>query len=70
MPTGYVDGVTGSRQFPEGIAIDWVARNLYWTDSGKRVLEVASLDNPNLRRVLVDTQVRNPRGIAIDPTAR
>ena len=30
--------------FPEGLAIDWVARNLYWTDSGKRTIEVVNLD--------------------------
>ena len=55
--------------FP-GIAIDWVGRNLYWTDSGRRTIEVASLDNPGLRRLLFDTNVKNPRGIALNPTAR
>ena len=70
--TGYADGgLASGRQFPEGIAIDWVARNIYWTDSGKRVVEVASLDKPNLlRKVLVDARVRNPRGVALDPTER
>ena len=41
VPSNYIGG---GLQFPEGIAIDWVARNIYWTDSGRRTLEVASID--------------------------
>uniref|UniRef100_A0A915LCH3 Vitellogenin receptor n=1 Tax=Romanomermis culicivorax TaxID=13658 RepID=A0A915LCH3_ROMCU len=33
----------------EGLAIDWVAKNLYWVDSGLSTLEVASLQNPDNR---------------------
>ena len=56
--------------FPEGVALDWVARNVYWTDSGKKTVEVARIDDPSVRRVLFDEQVKNPRGIAIHPSAR
>jgi low density lipoprotein-related protein 2 len=28
----------------EGIAVDWVGRNLYWVDSSLNTIEVASLD--------------------------
>ena len=34
--------LSADMSFPEGLAVDWVARNLYWTDSGKRTLEVKS----------------------------
>ena len=63
-------------EFPEGIAIDWVARNVYWTDSGKKTIEVARLDDarsrskPITRLVLFDEQLQNPRGIAVHPSAR
>ena len=52
---------------PEGVAIDWVSRRIYWTDSGKDTIEVASLDNATLRAVLVNKNLVNPRGIAVDP---
>lgn len=55
---------------PEGIAIDWVSRRLYWTDSSKDTIEVASLDNPKLRAVVVQGNLVNPRGIAVDPRAK
>jgi hypothetical protein len=29
-----------SVDFPEGVSVDWQARNLFWTDSGKRTIEV------------------------------
>ena len=45
-----------------------MARNLYWTDSGKRSIEVASLDDARIRTTLFDERVRNPRGIALHPT--
>lgn len=33
----------------EGIALDWVARNLYWVDSSLNTIEVASLERPAAR---------------------
>lgn len=55
---------------PEGIAVDWVSRRLYWTDSSKDTIEVASLDDPKLRSVVVRGNLVNPRGIAVDPRAK
>lgn len=55
---------------PEGVAIDWVSRRLYWTDSGKDTIEVASLDNSTLRSVLINKGLVNPRGIALDPHSK
>ncbi|KAG4067397.1 hypothetical protein HA402_011951, partial [Bradysia odoriphaga] len=52
---------------PEGIAVDWINRRLYWTDSTKDTIEVASLDDPKLRTVVVRKHLVNPRGLAVDP---
>jgi low density lipoprotein receptor-related protein 5/6 len=30
-------------EHPDGIAVDWVARNLYWTDTGTDRIEVSRL---------------------------
>lgn len=51
----------------EGISLDWVARNLYWVDSSLNTIEVASLDRPGARVVLINENVDQPRGIAVDP---
>lgn len=51
---------------PEGISIDWVSRNLYWTDSTKGTIEVASLET-KLRKTLFSSNLTNPRGIAVHP---
>lgn len=51
---------------PEGIAIDHLGRTLFWTDSVKDRIEVASLDGSQ-RRVIVDTDLVNPRAIIADP---
>uniref|UniRef100_A0A1Q3FIC5 Putative low-density lipoprotein receptor n=1 Tax=Culex tarsalis TaxID=7177 RepID=A0A1Q3FIC5_CULTA len=52
---------------PEGVAVDWISRRLYWTDSAKDTIEVASLDDPDLRTIIVSKYLVNPRGIAVDP---
>ncbi len=57
-------------EFPEGVALDWLAGNVYWTDPGLRTVEVADMKNPNGKRaVLFDEMVWSPRGIALNPTS-
>lgn len=51
---------------PEGLSVDWVSQNLYWTDSLKDTIEVANLKTKQ-RKVLVSTGLVNPRGIAAYP---
>ena len=38
------DVITKDVDHPDGIAVDWVGRNLFWTDSGTDRIEVAKLD--------------------------
>ena len=52
--------------YPEGMAVDWVAHNIYWADSGSDRIEVARLDGSS-RRVLVWKNLSDPRGLALDP---
>uniref|UniRef100_A0A7E4W1P9 Nidogen n=1 Tax=Panagrellus redivivus TaxID=6233 RepID=A0A7E4W1P9_PANRE len=55
---------------PEGIAIDWSSRNLYYVDSGKNAhIGVASLDG-RFRRTLLKEGLTNPRALEIDPVER
>lgn len=53
-------------QNPDGLAVDWVGRNLYWCDKGKDTIEVSRL-NGTFRRVLVRTGLEEPRAIVVDP---
>ena len=50
----------------EGIAIDWVYNNIYFTDQILKTVSVASLNNTALRRVLIRDTL-HPRAIALDP---
>lgn len=50
----------------ESIAVDWVGRNLYWTDYILETVEVAKLDGSH-RAVLISENVTNPRGLVLDP---
>lgn len=35
--------MTTEVKHPDGIAVDWIARNMYWTDTGTDRIEVARL---------------------------
>jgi low density lipoprotein receptor-related protein 5/6 len=50
-----------------GMAVDWVAHNLYWADTGSKKIEVARLDGSS-RKVLFWQGVEEPRSLALDPT--
>lgn len=54
-------------EYPEGMAVDWVAHNLYWADSGTNRIEVARLDGSS-RKVLVWIELNSPRSLALDPS--
>lgn len=51
----------------EGLAIDWMARNIYWTDEGLSQINVAKLSNVTQRKLLVHGDMFHPRAIALDP---
>ena len=54
---------------PEDLAVDWLGRNLYWTDSNRRVIEVAKLDGGG-RTILaqIPKSFGSPSFIALDST--
>ena len=56
-------------QSPDGIAIDWVAKNVYWTDSGSDVIGVARTDG-RFHRILLfkPAHIHHPRGITVYPS--
>ena len=49
-----------------GLAIDWVARNMYWCDPKRGVIEVARLDGSK-QHVLLAHEIGKPTSIAVDP---
>ncbi|XP_028847177.1 LOW QUALITY PROTEIN: low-density lipoprotein receptor-related protein 1B-like [Denticeps clupeoides] len=51
---------------PEGLAVDWIAGNLYWIDSNLDQIEVARL-NGDMRTTLIAGGMEHPRAIAVDP---
>ena len=53
-------------QTTDGIALDWIHNNLYWTDTGLDHIEVMNMDS-GMRKVIIQGDISEPRGIAVDP---
>ena len=51
---------------PDGLAVDWMSQNIYWSDAGLDVIEVARLDGSN-RKVIINEDLEDPRAIALLP---
>ena len=69
------DVISEGLKNPQGLAVDWIAKKLYWTnlggcyrhfDSENSSIEVANLDGTN-RKVLFRKNVTCPGAIAVDP---
>uniref|UniRef100_A0A4W5Q8K7 LDL receptor related protein 1 n=1 Tax=Hucho hucho TaxID=62062 RepID=A0A4W5Q8K7_9TELE len=58
--------IVGHLNMPRGIAVDWVAGNLYWTESGRDVIEVAQLSGQH-RKTLISGMIDEPNAIVVDP---
>ncbi|GFR17314.1 low-density lipoprotein receptor-related protein 2 [Trichonephila clavata] len=64
--TGFSVILNNGLLVPEGIAVDYVARNLYFTDSGLKQILVCKMDG-SMCHALHDTNIDKPRAIALDP---
>lgn len=50
----------------EGLDFDWTTDNLYWVDSGEKVIEVCRKDGL-FRKTVHSNDLDKPRGLALDP---
>uniref|UniRef100_A0A8D2ZZH8 EGF-like domain-containing protein n=1 Tax=Scophthalmus maximus TaxID=52904 RepID=A0A8D2ZZH8_SCOMX len=53
----------------EGISVDWIGNNLYWTNDGyRKTISVARLERASqTRKTLLEGNMSHPRAIVVDP---
>lgn len=49
-----------------GLAVDWIAENMYWSDPKRGVIQVARL-NGSAQHILLSSEVGKPSSLAVDP---
>ena len=50
----------------EGIAVDWIGRNVFWADSSNNRIEVIHMNRLS-RKLILCKNIENPRSLALDP---
>ncbi|XP_062539561.1 low-density lipoprotein receptor-related protein 4 [Armigeres subalbatus] len=58
--------VSSGLSTPNGIAVDWLADNLYWTDAALKKIEVSRLDG-SCRKAVLTGGLDDPRSIILYP---
>jgi len=54
---------------PDGIDVDYISQNIYWTDALRRKIEVCKLNGKD-RKALIETGIGDsPGAIVVDPVA-
>ncbi|XP_069107317.1 prolow-density lipoprotein receptor-related protein 1-like [Argopecten irradians] len=61
-PVKFVDLVAD----PQGIAVDWVGKRIYWTDAGTRTIEMTDYDGAR-KITVVNSRLDQPYSIAVAP---
>lgn len=51
---------------PDGLAIDWISHNLYWSDSSSHRIEIINLETRS-RKVLIWKDIIEPRCLVLHP---
>ena len=51
---------------PVGLAVDWVARNIYWSDDRTDVIEVCTIDGQH-RKVIISGDLVRPASLEVSP---
>ena len=49
-----------------GLAIDWIAQNIYWTDMRLDTIEAAKTDG-SMRSIILSDHLDAPRALVVDP---
>jgi len=54
-----------------GLAIDWMTKNIYWTDGLYKIIGVKSLlTDVRSWKAIVDSDLTSPQDIAVNPLLR
>ena len=61
------DFVTSGLNNVMGMAVDWVGKNLYWTDEGMQAIYVTGLRDGAKKRLLLHENMTHPRSVIVDP---